>query len=46
MDREALLKEFEKLQFNSLIARFKLDQKPKVVKEEKKKESDDQLGLL
>jgi DNA polymerase I len=46
MDRAALLKEFEELSFNSLITRFKLDQKPKVIKEEKKKESEDQLGLL
>lgn len=52
MDREALLKEFENLSFNSLITRFKLDQKPKVIhekktsKEKKEEELKDQLGLL
>jgi DNA polymerase I len=52
LDREALLKEFEDLTFNSLITRFKLDQKPKEIKEKKtakeKKEEElkDQLGLL
>jgi DNA polymerase-1 len=30
LDREALLKEFETLSFNSLITRFKLDQKLKI----------------
>lgn len=52
LDREALLKEFEDLTFNSLITRFKLDQKLKEIKEKKtakeKKEEElkDQLGLL
>ncbi len=53
IDRSALLSEFEELNFNSLIARFKLDQKPsaaakvkmdKKVKQEQEKEN--QLGLL
>ncbi len=53
LDRQALLASFEKLDFNSLITRFKLDQKPsaralakadKKVKEEQEKEN--QLGLL
>lgn len=53
LDRQELLAAFEKLDFNSLIARFKLDQKPsaralakadKKVKEEQEKEN--QLGLL
>lgn len=53
IDREILLKEFEDLSFGSLIARFKLDQKPssaaqaKAEKKEKHdKEMEDQLGLL
>lgn len=46
MDRRALLEAFEKLDFNSLIARFKLDQKPKVEKPKKDEPSKDQLGLL
>lgn len=46
IDREALLEEFQKLDFNSLIARFKLDQKPKIDKPKKNEISDDQLGLL
>jgi len=46
MDRQALLAEFEDLNFNSLINRFKLDQKPKVDKVKKKKPNEDQLGLL
>ncbi len=46
IDREALLSSFEKLDFNSLIARFKLDQKPKVEKPKKTEPSKDQLGLL
>lgn len=49
IDRNALLKEFENLSFNSLITRFKLDHliTPKASKDKKKVEvSDDQLGLL
>jgi DNA polymerase I len=46
IDREALLKEFETYSFNSLITRFKLDQKPKEEKPKKKEPSEDQLGLL
>lgn len=46
IDRAELLKQFEKLQFNSLITRFKLDQKPKVEKPKKSEPSKDQLGLL
>ncbi len=46
IDREALLSSFEKLDFNSLITRFKLDQKPKVEKPKKTEPSKDQLGLL
>lgn len=47
LDRAQLLKEFETLSFNSLITRFKLDQKQKPIKEEKKNEpNEDQLGLL
>lgn len=46
LDREALLKEFENLSFNSLINRFKLDQKPKAEKPKKNEKNDDQLGLL
>jgi len=53
LDREALLKEFEDLSFNSLITRFKLDQKQSVTakvkadKQQKKEEElKDQLGLL
>ncbi len=51
LDREALLKEFENLNFNSLINRFKLDRKPshsaKASRDKKKNEaSEDQLGLL
>ncbi len=46
MDREVLLKEFETLSFNSLITRFKLDQKPKEEKPKKNEPSEDQLGLL
>lgn len=49
IDRNALLKEFENLSFNSLITRFKLDHPitPKASRDKKKVEvSDDQLGLL
>jgi len=46
IDREALLSSFEKLDFNSLITRFKLDQKPKVEKPKKTEPAKDQLGLL
>lgn len=46
IDREALYDEFQKLDFNSLIARFKLDQKPKIEKPKKDEISEDQLGLL
>ena len=46
MDRAELLSEFEKLSFNSLISRFKLDTKPKVEKPKKNEASEDQLGLL
>lgn len=54
LDREALLKEFEDLNFNSLINRFKLDhptspkasQDKKTKKEKKEEELKDQLGLL
>lgn len=46
IDRDALLSAFEELNFNSLIARFKLDQKPKVEKPKKSETSKDQLGLL
>lgn len=46
IDREALHSSFEKLDFNSLISRFKLDQKPKVEKPKKTEPSKDQLGLL
>lgn len=49
MDRTALLKEFEELNFNSLINRFKLDHPPsrKATEDKKKSEpSKDQLGLL
>ncbi|MBP9716355.1 MAG: hypothetical protein KBD51_00230 [Candidatus Levybacteria bacterium] len=53
IDREALLSSFEKLDFNSLIARFKLDQKPSAAakakagkKVKKEEEMKDQLGLL
>lgn len=46
MDREVLLKEFENLSFNSLITRFKLDQKVKIEKPKKDESNEDQLGLL
>ncbi len=46
IDKDALLNEFKKLSFNSLIDRFKLDQKPKVEKPKKNKVSEDQLGLI
>ena len=46
MDRAELLSEFEKLSFNSLISRFKLDTKPQVEKPKKNEASEDQLGLL
>lgn len=46
IDRQALLMAFEKLDFNSLITRFKLDQKVKVEKPKKTEPSKDQLGLL
>jgi DNA polymerase-1 len=51
MDRKALLKEFEDLQFHSLITRFRLDKKPAVAdaKAEEpadKKNNEEQLGLL
>jgi DNA polymerase I len=53
MDKDALLKEFEELSFNSLINRFKLDQKTSVTikskadkKEKEEKEKENQLGLL
>ena len=54
IDREVLLKEFERLDFNSLITRFKLDhptshkasQDKKIKQEKKEKEMEDQLGLL
>lgn len=46
IDREALLSSFQELDFNSLIARFKLDKKPIVEKPKKNEKSDDQLGLL
>lgn len=46
IDKGALLNEFKKLSFNSLIDRFKLDQKPKVEKPKKNKVSEDQLGLI
>ena len=51
LDRKALLSEFEKLSFNSLINRFKLDQKPKIEKgknskEKKQEELKDQLSLI
>lgn len=45
-DKKELLKEFERLGFNSLIARFKLDQKPKEEKPKKNEPAEDQLGLL
>ena len=54
IDKEALLKSFEELSFNSLITRFKLDKKSSVddqIKEDRavekqKRENEDQLGLL
>ena len=51
IDREALLKSFEELSFNSLINRFNLDQSrsPKaaeVKKAKREEEMKDQLGLL
>lgn len=50
LDRKALLEAFEDLSFNSLISRFKLDQKPKVEnkssKQKKEEELKDQLNLL
>lgn len=46
LDRDVLLKEFETLSFNSLITRFKLDQKQKIEKPKKNEPSKDQLGLL
>ena len=51
LDRKALLKEFEELNFNSLITRFKLDKKesqPAKASRDKKKDEElkDQLNLL
>ena len=49
MDREALLKSFQELTFNSLITRFKLDSKKieeKNSADTKQKELKDQLNLL
>ncbi len=46
MDREALLAAFEDLSFNSLITRFKLDQKPKIEKPKKLETIEDQMNLL
>lgn len=46
IDREALLSEFEKLSFNSLINRFNLDKTAKVEKPKKNEPNEDQLGLL
>lgn len=50
MDRDALLREFEGLNFNSLINRFKLDHptSPKASRDKKAKNepNEDQLGLL
>ena len=46
MDRKALLEQFEDLQFNSLITRFRLDKKQVVEKVKKEETNDEQLGLL
>lgn len=46
IDRDALLREFEGLNFNSLINRFKLDKPVRIEKPKKTEASDDQLGLL
>lgn len=46
LDRSALLKEFEDLNFNSLINRFKLDKEIKVEKPKKDEVSNDQMNLL
>lgn len=46
LDRAALLKEFEDLNFNSLINRFKLDKEVKAEKPKRNETSKDQLGLL
>lgn len=45
LDRRALLKEFEKYSFNSLIARFKLDKLATGEKNQVKKKDEGQLGF-
>lgn len=50
LDRRALLSEFERLSFNSLITRFKLDKKTmgekSQVKKKERESNEDQLNLL